>query len=273
MKKVKKIISLLAASAMLLVASFGSNTLTVEAAEPVTYTLQYDFDDDDWRFQVGYPWDDTAEHRELYYMEQAIKDGDIIVVEGENSNSLNLNLNITLSNVTLSQSDFVCIGANRIDNVYVTGDSSGSFSGYVDHAYVYNYGIANFNNDVGTLEVQSNENDIRATVGVAGTCAHLYATASNGATVMYDLYSFRTGSLHMSDGMLNTAESNYSKTPGAISSATQATASTTTSTSSSAASSEYDDVPKTGESNLTVWLFGIATISFVGSLALRRKSN
>lgn len=272
MKKVKKIISLLAASAMLLVASFGSNTLTANAAEPVTYTLQYDYDENDWRFQVGYPWDDTAEHRELYYMEQAIKDGDVIVVEGESKDTLNLTLNVNLSNVTLSQTDFIVIGANRIDNVFVTGDSSGSFSGYVDHAYVYNYATANFNNDVGTLEVQSDENDIRATVGVAGTCAHLYATASSGATVMYDLYSFAKGTLHLSDGLLNTAETNYSKTPCAPAPSAQPVTSTNNTTSSSS-SSEYDDVPKTGEVNASTWLYLASAVCFVVAFATRKEAN
>lgn len=271
MKKVKKLISLLAASAMVVVASLSNAPLTVQAAEPTTYTLQYDFDEDDWRFQVGYPWVETAEHRELYYMEQAIKDGDIVVVEGENSDSLNLTLKVTLSNLTLTQTDFVSIGATRIDNCYFTGDSAGAVSGYVDHAYVYNNAVANFNNDVGTLEILSDENDILATVGVTGTCAHLYATG-NGGSVLYDLYSFARSTLHVGNGTLETAETYYSTTPTAAAQTTTTTTTASTTTTSSA-SSEYDDVPKTGDFRVSTVLYGLSAVCFLLGFATKKRAN
>ena len=275
MKKVKKIISLLATSAMLLVASLGTNTMTVSADEPTTFVIGFDVDYDDWRFQYGSSWVEDGESRELYYLEQEIKDGDIVVVNSDGDDTLDLKLPVTLSNLSIAQCGFICIGANRINQCYVLDGSSASISGYVDHAYVYNYSVGNFNGDVGTLEIFSDEEDINATVGVGGSCGHLYATDKYG-NVIYNLYSFSGNTLYMREGVLESPEWSYSQTPGATPSAPApavSAAPTASAPATSSASSEYDDVPKTGDSNLSTWLYGVSIVCFVIAFATRKHTN
>ena len=42
--------------------------------------------------------------------------------------------------------------------------------------------------------------------------------------------------------------------------------------SASSASGEYDDVPKTGEGNMALWLLALSLISFAGCIAFRRSA-
>ena len=272
MKKLKKIVSLLAAAALLVLLP-GGNTLTASAAEPTTYCIRSI--DGEWRFQATSTWDDTAAHRELYYMEQEIKDGDIIVIDGSLDNKP-ITVNVRLSNLTVKSSSSLVFTANGYDSCYILDQNVAAINGDVTNAYVYGTARCNFNNNVTNLEVigsGSDLNNLNATVSVVGTVSHLKATDSGDGGVYFEYYDFPANKFRMENGTVKTAETDYSTTPSSTTQETTAqesTAQQTTSSQTPAASDEYDDVPKTGQSNLIFWLFGAAVICLAGSFALRK---
>ncbi len=85
-KKAKALIAMALAAAVLLLTPIGySLTLRATAAEqPVTYAVKYVDSMGDWRFQAGTStFDEGVGHRELYYLHQQLKEGDLVVVYNE----------------------------------------------------------------------------------------------------------------------------------------------------------------------------------------------
>ena len=111
MKKLNKFISLFAAAALLVLLP-GTNKLTAAAEEPTTYYIRSI--DDEWRFQAGSAWNDTVAHRELYYMNEQIKDGDVVIVDGSVANDP-ITVNVRLSNLTVKSSDALVFTAKGYD--------------------------------------------------------------------------------------------------------------------------------------------------------------
>lgn len=269
MKRIKKMICLLSA-ALLFVLPVCSTPLHVSAAEPTTYYVKYMADSGEWRFQQGSAWDDTVQHRELYYMNQDIKDGDIVVVEGKGSALPELKIPVRLSNLTVFHSDFVSVAATSIDNCYVLSDCVAAINGDVTNAYVYDQARCTFNNNVNYLELSSADN-FYANVTVMGTVNHLKGI--NGGNVYYELYSFQAGKLCVEEGYVKTEEAYYSKTASASAPVATAAPSTSTAQTSTSSSSEYDDVPKTGDSTgfLYMGLLGVAALCLTGRYALKKS--
>ena len=179
---------------------------------PVTYYIKYVKDDktSSWRFQRGTStWDDKESHRELYYLMQSIKDGDILIVDGSDRH-LNLSLPVSLNNITFVGSGAGAITVNSVENVYVLKDCTGIVNGNVTNAYVYDNAVANFNNNVTNLhimEVKTNEQ----TINVVGTVDYLENNV-NGR-ISRQLYSFRRNTFQMDKGTLKTDESDYRTYP------------------------------------------------------------
>lgn len=273
MKKMKRMLSFLAALALCLVPLFG-NTMTVRAeGEPVTYYVKYLPDSDEWRYQTG-TWTDGGSHRDLYYMKEAIKDGDLLVIDG--SADINLTVNARLSNLTIVHGDLAIIHTNGIDNLYAINDSKSAINGNVTNAYVYDTSLCNFNNNVSNLEIINSKGELlESTVAVAGTVDHVKAYGRS--YTHFELYNFAANTFYMASGNLKTDAANFSTTPTATATpaptaapAETTTPSTTTSTNSSS-SGEYDDVPKTNDIRFNpLWLVGIAAICFVGSYELKK---
>lgn len=257
MKKRKTIVSLLAmAAAVMLV--FQSSI--VASAANNTYILRYD--GKDWNYKEGASWNDNSDDaKNLYYLEQIIKDGDLVVVEGPGTA---LSLNVHLSNLTFINGAQAIVTANGIDNVYILAGCSGAVNGDITNAYVYGDGAVTFNNNISNLEIIG-ETVLNADVNVdGGTVGHLVGRDNDG--VYYDYYAFAKGKLLIEDGNVKTDEEFYSKTPVAVQSAPQSAQSTAGQTNSS----EYDDVPKTGDSMACWWLLGTAAVCLVGKYALKR---
>lgn len=208
MKKLKTFVSLLAAAALLFLMP-GAGKLQVSADEPVIYSLKYVEDKDEWRFHVG-AWDDNnSGHRELYYLKQSIKDGDIIVVEGGEHN-LELELSVSLSNITFNHSHLAVITAKSVDNVYVLRDSTAAVNGDVTNAYVYDNAIANFNNNVANLYI-TKERSGEQTIAVVGTVAHVWT--GDAEKTYNEFYNFQANSFRQEEGILKTDPSKYSILP------------------------------------------------------------
>lgn len=267
MKKLKKITALLLAVAICVLLP-GTTALTASAAEPVTYYLKYLSASNEWRFQTGSTWSDSVQHREMYYLLQDIKDGDLLIVDGNNSGSV-LNIPVRLSNLTFYYNASAVVTATAIDSCYVMSDAVCAVNGDVKNAYVYDHGTCTFNNNVGTLNVLNdpgkNHSLLHATVTVGGTVDHLIG--HDGSTLHYELYNFAAGKLDIKDGDVKTDAAYYSTTPSAGNTAPTPNADTQNDTSAD----EYDDVPKTGDSNLALWLIGISAICLAGGYALRKK--
>lgn len=267
MKQIKKMVSMLVAIALLCLVPLSSNTLSVRAAEPVTYCVKYVAANDEWRFQVGSAWNDSTSHRELYYLKQDIKDGDLLVVEGSGG-SLNLEVNVRLSNLTFNHGNGV-VTAKGIDACYVLKDSTCAVNGDVTNAYVYDNAVCTFNNNVGYLEVTGSYG-VSETISSLGTVGHVKGILDT--RVFYDVYNVAAGKLSIENGNLKTDAQYYSTTPAAdTSSASTDTPATTPAPAAPSNTGEYDDVPKTGETNIIFWLLGIAAVCIAGSYSLKKS--
>ena len=110
-------------------------------------------------------------------------------------------------------------------------------------------------------------NNLHAYINGVGTVNHLIAKDNRDQSVFYEAYSFAAGKLAIEDGSLKTEAKYYSTTaPAAASEAAPATTGQPTQTTAPAqatqnsTSSEYDNVPKTGENSAMFWLLGAAVV-------------
>ena len=127
-------------------------------------------------------------------------------------------------------------------------------------------------------------NNLHATINGVGTVNHLIAKDNRDQSVFYEAYSFAAGKLAIEDGSLKTEAKYYSTTapapaaaPAAAEAAPAATEQPTQTTAPAQAtqnstSSEYDNVPKTGENSAMFWLLGAAVVCMAGGYTIRRKN-
>lgn len=284
MKKLQIFKKLTALTASVCMLAFLPNTsaLTVSAAGPVTYYVRCEKDDDgdeNWEYQIGSEWDDQTAGKELYYMEQALKDGDLVVVEANGVSSL-LTLNVHLSNLTIKKTPDAMAKVyvtGGIDNCYILKDTCGSVTGNVSNAYVYGSSLAYFYSNVTNLYSYALNDEEKPTINVIGTVAYYMADDPSNSEAPYGS-NFDAGFFSLEDGQLKTDSTRYTAdisggpaAPGAQSS-TPAAAKPAAS-GSSTASGEYDAVPKTGESSPAAWLSLIAVSCLSLSLLLRRSAK
>lgn len=289
MKKIKKLVSLTTA-AVLTALLVNVNALPVQAEEPLTFYLKFDVEKNDWRLQVG-EWLDDYEGREPYYLNEGsekVKDGDILVVlpnDDHKTGNKPVTVNAHLSNLTINCSDIV-ISTGGVDECYVLGKdwkneddetetNASAISGNITNAYVYNKTRCTFNDNVTNLRMIATEgNTVRCTVSVGGTVN--YASESNAAGIIKEYYNFKAGTFYYdkSSGIMTDAGdySTNGSAPAANTASTEQTQNSaqTAAPTTSAPSGAYDDVPKTGESNLIIWLFVVSAICGMGCLALRK---
>lgn len=213
-QKAKKFLTILAAVAILMVVP-GLCSIEASADGPVTYAVKYVPGSRDWRYQANASaFDDNAPHRELYYLLQELKDGDLVVVYNDSPSVPDLNLGTRrLSNLTVTgTSSFVVIYCGDIDNCYLLNGAACSVNANVTNAYVYDTVLCNFNKNVGELYVYP-QDAMTATIGCSGTVDHLYAASRTTGKTYYNFYSFQAGSLGIKDGILTTASGRYSTAP------------------------------------------------------------
>ena len=152
MKKLKKLIVLFTAALFCLLTNI-SQPLTAQASTPSTYYLRYIEEKGAWRYlKDDLSWDDTDFHRELYYMQQDIKDGDIIVIDSDKT--IDLTVNVKLSNLTVLNSTLAVVKANGYDEVHIANSSTAAINGDVKNGNVYTNATVNFNNNVQDLYVE-----------------------------------------------------------------------------------------------------------------------
>lgn len=266
MKRFKQFVSLLAATALCVLLP-GISTLTAHAAEPVTYYVMYLNDEDEWEFQTGV-WDDAVQSRELYYMLQDIKDGDYVVVNSNGTDHcFTQDFTKRLGNLTITKNSHAVVSAPSIDEFYALEGSSSAITGNVTNAHTYDTAAVTFHSNVSFLELIDTKAQATGNITVAGTADHALRRTDSGY-IYYEVYNVKAGKLVIDYATLETDPAYYSTTPTASQEATAPSASTP---NKPAASGEYDDVPKTGESNLIFWLSGIALLCLAGRKALKRS--
>jgi len=272
MKKLKKLVSLVMVIALCVLLP-NTNTMTVSAEEPVTYYVKYLANDNQWRYMTGSTWNESGSHRDLYYMHEALKDGDSIIIDGANP-GFTLNVSVHLKNLTLIHGSQAVVSAKGYDECYILRDSVGAINGDVTNAYVYDNGRCTFNNNISTLTVETaasypNNTKLHANISVLGTVAHLIGKDST--KLHYEHYNFAAGKLVITDGDLKTDAAHYSNT-ASTTNTSQPTQNTSTTSSDEYNSDEYDDVPKTGESNTILWLFGVLALCLTGRYFLKKTA-
>ncbi len=265
MKAIKKIISILAIAALMVILPTG-HSMVVSAAGGTTFYVFYDNTEKVWRYIYGNHADEEAESYTLSQLINTdLKDGDLIVMGGD---LLPIDNPIVfgkhLQNLTIMP---YCTGspivyANGIDECYVCNNVTAIVHSDVTNAYLYDGSVANFDGNVQNLTITDSSSEITATANVTGTVAHLSAVADGHPE--WDYYNFKANTLSVKNGEVTTAVANYSTTPSAPE---------TTPKNPSNGSGEYDDVPKTGERSVSVWFFAAATICFAASFLLRRKEK
>ena len=255
MKKYRKCIAFLTALVLFLSPLFQS-VLTVHAEGAVTYYVKYITEKNEWRYQLGSAWTNGASDGDLKSLQTNIKDGDLLVIDG--NTNIQLDVNVHLSNLTIVNSTTAVISAKSIQDFYAINDSISSTTGDIKNAYVYDGCICNFNNNVDYLELASEKNvNLAATIAVIGTVNHLKAAGKD--YTHFEFYNFQPNSLRIDAGHLKSEKGTYSETP-------VASAPSTPTAPSVSAGNDYDDVPKTGDNTvLPVCLIGIAVLCFLGS--------
>ena len=281
MKKMKKAMSVLAATALLVLAT-GVGSLTAHAAEPVTYSVKYIGGEyNDWRYQVGSTFDDSAYHREQYCLRQDLKDGDLVVVYGADAPSgKELDLGTAkLGNLTIFQNASTIVHTGGVQDCYVLAGSYCSINGNVTHAYLYDNTTCNFNNNVLDMTLYYGGDSPESNVSCAGTVGHFAGISKKNDSKYLELFNISENAFRMTDGATQVPSGKYSPEPTAEylqamkDASTPVTTGTTPSGSTGKPSSEYDSVPKTGESNVSIILLCVSALCFTGNLILRKKSR
>lgn len=265
MRTMKRLMAALCAAAMLVMLPAGS-MMTAQAEEPVTYSVKYL--NNKWYFEANTSaFDEKGYYRDIYYLAESIKDGDIVVIYNDSDDAGALQLgNIRLSNLTYAGTKFTMVYAGSVDTCYVNTGTSGTINCDVKNAHVYDTSVFNFNKNVGELNIYAGDS-VKSSVGCAGTVGHLKATNSQGNTI-FDYYDFEAGVLHFENGTFKPTRVAY-KTPEEHFASVPANAAGADTPATGNDSDEYDDVPKTGQRSLYLWFLGAAVVCFAGSRALK----
>jgi len=264
MKKYCKFIAFLTAFVVFLSPLFQP-ALTVHAESAVAYYVKYIPEDNVWRYQLGNSWINGDSYSDFEALKANIKDGDILIIDG--NSSITLSVNVHLSNLTIVNSTCAVISAKSIKDFYAINDSMSSITGDIENAYVYDFCICNFNSNVKNLYLASEKNvNLGATIAVVGTVDYLKAAGKD--YTHFEFYNFQANALRIDAGHLKSEAGTYSKTPAAAPSTTTAPAAPATPSASDG--NEYDDVPKTGDIAFSpVWLIGIAVLCFIASRKIK----
>ena len=275
MKKLKKLIVLFTVALFCLLPII-SQPLTAQASTPTTYYLKH-IDGYGWRFlQDVTKWDETAFHRELYYMHLDIKDGDIIIIDADNP--IELKVDVKLSNLTVLNSTLAVVTAKGYDEVHIANNASAAINGDVKSGNVYTNAVVNFNNNVQDLYVDGTSTvyvvgnitnlkvydpvDPKAQINCGGTVNYVKTYSDN--RTFYECYNFAAGSLAIVNGSNATDASKYSTTAPVVV--------TPPAPSTGSAADEYDDVPKTGDFSVSpLWFLAIAAVCMLGYFKLERR--
>lgn len=268
MRMMKKLMTsvLCLAAAMLTFVGFHA---TSEAAGTKTYYLLYSANDGEFR---GYdqPWDAaqpvpdfSADILDLY-----MNDGDNVVIYSTDLKKFDLSFQKSVGELTIVGDGNVVVGFKSFDTVYVTKNTTVVLNGDAKDVYVYDNGICNINNNVGTLHLVEDTMK-KQNVNVVGT-ADCVSESKTGSNTTNDYYAFQKGACIITNGGMYALDGTYSRDPGAVNKPQTQTGSTS---KPAAGSSDLDDVPKTGDESVSVGIYMIlmSVLCATGCVVMRRK--
>lgn len=268
MKKIKKLITVLAAAAAMILLP-GAFTITASAEEPNTFILNYSTEDGWYMILDEEKYLENPPHKVMDAFFLGVKDGDIVVVYNSVEDAPLLDLrDLHLSNLTVSANVFTMISVGSVDECIFLQSTKCSLTGQVNYAFIFDPCLVNFNSNVQTIDIQVPETNCESTVGCSGTVGSMRVLFGNNSS--YTMYNFKPDTLYFEEGSLKTAQGNFTMTPPA---ATPAPAPTSAPQAPGGSSGEYDKVPKTGESNAFVWLLAAALLCTAVSLEAKRAAR
>lgn len=108
-----------------------------------------------------------------------------------------------------------------------------------------------------------------------GTVGYFNASYASTGSYWAAFYDIAAGQYIIKDGSFSVPDWAYGSGPSEayLKAKNEAAATPGTPGTSTPGSDDYDDVPKTGDSNSVIWLLYASALFFVGSLLLRRKEN
>lgn len=284
-KKMKLFVSMLAAVAALVLLP-GSSAMTASAEEAKTYSLKYIGGNiNDWRYVEGSTFEDGMYHRELYYLTlDQLKDGDhIVVYAGDTAPNKEVDLgSFKLGSLTVYQNATVIIHTNGIRDCYVLAGAYTAVNGDVANAHLYDNVTCNFNNNVldMVLHIEGEPHSNIACAGTVGMYQILEDSSNQSKGIFYNIPNntmrFVNGAVQFPNWDPEPSDAYLQAKAGGTTAAPEATPAPTAPAPADNTSSEYDQVPKTGENELAGWLIGLAGVAavlFAGSYGLYRKTN
>ncbi len=208
MSKIKALIPVLLLAAVFFL--IPGTKLAANAA--TTYCVGYDFSKGQWMYEPGNKWGENDYHRELYYLKQVIRDGDLLVVYGEGRTNLELDVDVNLSNLTIYNAKPVVIYANVISDCYVLDGSIASVNGTsIMNAWVYNGTSANLNGPVQNLYVHAPKTQtLYCNVSASDTVS--YVRGENDYQTLWQFYNVAAGKTSVVNGEWKTDAAYYSRT-------------------------------------------------------------
>lgn len=282
-KKLKLFVSMLAAAAMLVLLP-GRGVMTVSAEEAKTYSIKYIGGDiNDWRYVPGSTFEEGMYHRELYYLKtEDFKEGDhIVIYAGETAPNMELHLDdFKLGSLTVYQNATVVIFTAGIRDCYVLAGAYAAINGDVTNAHLYDNVTCTFNNNVLDMVLHTGS-EPHSNISCAGTVGmfQVLEDPDNSKGIFYDIpkntMRYTDGTIQFPNWAASPSEA-YLQAKGTSAGTTTAPEATPAPAPAGDTSSEYDEVPKTGDNSLALWLTGLAgaaAVLFAGSYALYRKTN
>lgn len=271
-KKRKKLIALLAAAAMLILAP-GLSSFTSHADDPVTYSAKFNTTENDWTFQQGSAYDESlGQYYSRSQLLTLLKDGDSIVVYAGEGGFHELHLgDVRLGSLTVHNNAQAAIVTGGVNECYILAGAFCSVNGDVRSASLYDNTTCTFNNNVTEMTLYFTGSAPSSNISCAGTVGHFAALGDwyNGS--YFNFYNVSEGALVIENGSSQVPYYAYSPEPGNENQ--QPADQTSPAADSSDDDDEYDHVPKTGDAMAYPWLFLVSALCFAGSMILRKKET
>lgn len=187
-----------------------------------------------------------------------MKDGDYVVIQANPDDNATLELDFNLGNVTILPNNACTVKAKSIQDCYVLSGAHANIECNVKNGYLYDFSVCNFFQDCENLRIDYTD-ESTVSVNVVGKCNSFYMLNTATNHVKYQLYNF-TAALSVGKGDLKNEATEYATAPVAV-----------TPQAPTTAGDEYDDVPKTGETAVYLYAFGVAALCFAGSYYFKKQ--
>ncbi|MGN0402959.1 MAG: hypothetical protein ACI4HQ_11985 [Acetatifactor sp.] len=276
MKKKLKALVLTIAAIVLCAFLPESSTLSVKAAAE-SYSVEYIGGAyNAWRYQPGNVFDAAKGHGPLGELLLKLKDGDtVIVYQGDTEPITNLDLgSVKLNNLTVHQGVTAVVFTGGITECYVLAGAYAAINGDVTTAHIYGPTTCTFNNNVLDMYLHMADTP-NSNISCNGTVGYFNASYASTGSYWAAFYDIAAGQYIIKDGKYNVPSWAYGSGPSEayLKAKNEAAATPGTPGTTTPGSDDYDDVPKTGDSNSVIWLLCASALFFTGSLLLKRKGN